>query len=531
MENKALRELYRGSFKLFAMRFIKEVMPGLELEWNWHHDLICDRLERVARGEIPRLLICVPPRSLKSLLCSVLFPAWVLGIRPSDSVLCVSYAQPLAEGFARQSRQIMESAAYKTAFDTRVSREKRAVDLFETTAGGMRIATSVGGTVTGRGGDLIVLDDLMKPEEAASEVGRRNVLDWVRGTLASRPNSKLRARYVCVMQRLHESDIAAEFIGQGWAVLSLPAIAIEAEEHHYNTPLGPEIKRREPGDVLHPEREPLHVLEDLQKQMGTFRFQPQYQQDPVPEEGNIFRTSWVKTYGPGEDHSFNETIQSWDTASKDGQHNDFSVCVTLGIKNDHIYLRHVHREKLTVPDLMGRVIELSKRFNADRVLIEDQASGIALIQLLQRAGFYKAIAFKPKGSKVERLHGVTAMFESGYVLLPESADWLETYLHEMRAFPRGRNDDMVDATTQGLEYLRVNGLEPAITTFYRREVEAERAFREEKSVRMRAPDNGSNRWGFKDGTWINIPDDRIVMVTPENVPSLRLAGWTEEPDD
>lgn len=194
METDALRQLYRGNFAIFAQRFIRVVAPNLELEWNWHHDLICDRLERLARGDILQLLICVPPRSLKSLLCSVLFPAWLLGIRPGEAVLCVSYAQPLAEQFARQTRQIMESEPYRATFSTRVSREKRAADHFETNQGGMRIATSVGGTVTGRGGDIIILDDPMKPEEAVSEAGRRSTLEFVRGTLASRRNSKLRGR-------------------------------------------------------------------------------------------------------------------------------------------------------------------------------------------------------------------------------------------------------------------------------------------------------------------------------------------------
>lgn len=425
MDNELLRQIYRADFGIFAKRFVREVAPNLELEWNWHHDLVCDRLTRLAHNEIQRLLICVPPRSLKSLLCSVLFPAWLLGIRPSEAILCLSYAQPLAEGFARQTRQIMESEAYKATFRTRVSRAKRAADHFETTNGGMRIASSVGGTVTGRGGDTIILDDPMKPEEAVSEASRRSTLEWLGGTLASRPNSKLRVRMLCIMQRLHEQDVAAEFMTHGgWEVLSLPATAVETEEHRFDTILGPQVVRREPGDLLHPEREPQHVLDDLRRQMGSFRYEAQYQQQPVPEEGNLFRRSWVRSYTPAEAHGFDEIIQSWDTAAKEGQHNDYSVCTTWALKRGHSYLLDVHREKLAFPALRDRVIELARRFDARRVLIEDAASGIALIQELQGMGFYKAIPFKPKGGKVERLHGVTPMFESGHVLLPDSAGWL-----------------------------------------------------------------------------------------------------------
>ncbi|MDP9421357.1 MAG: phage terminase large subunit [Pseudomonadota bacterium] len=525
----ALRQLYRESFGIFAQRFIREVAPNLELDWNWHHDLICDRLERLSRGEIQRLLICVPPRSLKSLLCSVLFPAWLLGIRPSEAVLCVSYAQPLAEGFARQTRQVMESQGYKTTFRTRISREKRAAEHFETMQGGMRIASSVGGTVTGRGGDTIILDDLMKPEEAASEAGRRSTLEWLGGTLASRPNSKLRVRMLCIMQRLHEQDVAAELISHGgWEVLSLPAMAVEAEEHIYDTVTGQQVIRRAPGDLLHPEREPQYVLDDLRRQMGSFRFEAQYQQQPVPEDGNLFRRSWVRSYSPAEAQGFDRIIHSWDTAGKDGQHNDFSVGTTWGLKRGHSYLLEVHREKLAFPALRDRVIELARRFEPERVLIEDQASGIALIQELHSMGFYKVIAFKPKGSKVERLHGVTPMFESGHVLLPDAAGWLEAYLHELCAFPRGRHDDQVDSTTQALEWIRTEGQEPGLIGFYRQEFERQRAYAEDRTVRMKAPASVSTVI-LLDGTTISVPPDGMILVTPESARPLRLAGWAEVP--
>ena len=209
------RALMHEDLASFAKRSITEVMPGLALEWNWHLDLMCDRLTRLATGEINKLLICVPPRSLKSLICSVVYPAWLMGRNEGERVLCISYAQPLAEDFARQSRQIVDSSFYKAAFDTRLSSERRAVEQFETTAGGGRIASSVHGTITGRGGDFIILDDPMKPEEAMSELGRKGVLDWMSSTLASRPNSKKNARMLVIMQRLHEDDVAGSLMAQG----------------------------------------------------------------------------------------------------------------------------------------------------------------------------------------------------------------------------------------------------------------------------------------------------------------------------
>ena len=261
------RALMHDDLSSFVKRSIAEVAPGLLLEWNWHLDLICDRLTRLASGEIKRLLICVPPRSLKSLLCSVAFPAWLMGRNDAERLLCISYAQPLAEDFARQHRQIMDSAFYKSVFDTRLSSERRAVDQFETTGGGGRISNSVHGTITGRGGDFIILDDPMKPEEAQSETGRKSVLAWMSQTLASRPNAKKDARSLVVMQRLHEDDVAGTLMTQGgWEQIVLPAMAIGDEEHHYHVAGVPCVVHRAPGEPLHPARESVDVLEQLRRE-------------------------------------------------------------------------------------------------------------------------------------------------------------------------------------------------------------------------------------------------------------------------
>jgi hypothetical protein len=162
------------------------------------------------------------------------------------------------------------------------------------------------------------------------------------------------------------------------------------------------------------------------------------------------------------------------------------------------------------------------------VLIEDQASGIALIQELQSKGFYSVFAFKPKGSKVERLYGATPMFESGHVLLPDAAGWLEAYLHELCAFPRGKHDDQVDSTTQALEWIRTEGLEPGLIGFYRQEVERQRAFTENRTVQMKGPASVSTVI-LMDGTIMSIPPDGMILVTPENARPLRRAGWAEIP--
>lgn len=214
-DEQLFRQFMLTCFAPFARRAIKELKPGWQLAWNWHHDLIASRLKDLSAGRINRLLICVPPRSLKSLICTVCYPAWLAARDAAATTLCMSYSQPLSLDFARQCRQLMDSDFYKEITDTRLSRERRAAEQFETTGGGMRIASSVGGTITGRGGGFVIIDDAMKSETAMSDTGRRSVIEWLRGTVMSRSDDKLTERMLVIMQRLHEEDLAGYLLEQG----------------------------------------------------------------------------------------------------------------------------------------------------------------------------------------------------------------------------------------------------------------------------------------------------------------------------
>lgn len=526
MRDKDLfRVVMTGDLASFAQRAIAEIMPGLALEWNWHLDLIADRLTRLADGRISRLLICVPPRSLKSLLCSVIYPAWLMARNDAERMLCLSYAQPLAEDFARQCRQLMGSHFYCSTFDTRLSPDRRAVEQFETTGGGGRIASSVHGTVTGRGGDFIILDDIMKPEEALSETGRKSVLDWLRDTLISRPNSKRDQRLLVIMQRLHEDDVAGYLMAQGgWEALVLPAIAVEPEEHHFEIAGRPVTVRRAPGDPLHPQRESLATLEQLRRDMGNLTFAAQYQQNPLPTEGNLVKRAWFGVYQPIDLLGMERVIQSWDIGAKTASNHDFSVCTTWGLKAGNIYLLDVWRSKLEMPELCRKVIELSDRFNPERVLIEDKGSGTALMQALRAQYFHKAIGYMPKDDKVVRLGGVTPTIEGGHVHLPQTAPWLDDFLHEICGFPGTKHDDQVDSTSQALHWIREQGDAGGVFEYYRREFEAKRARAEDRTVQLRVP-HGISHVCIRDGTRLAAGADRTVWTTEEDAGPLLLAGF------
>jgi predicted phage terminase large subunit-like protein len=436
---------------------------------NWHLDLVADKLEACRRGQIRRLVINVPPRSMKSILASVAFPAFWLGHDPSAQILCASYGQDLAEKLSLDCRQILSSNWYQTIFPTRLSRTRNAAHEFTTTANGSRMATSVGGVVTGRGADLIIIDDPLKPEEAISDLQRQKVNDWYDSTLFSRLNSKDQGVIVVIMQRLHLNDLVGHLQERGgWEVLSLPAIAEVPEEWRYRTLKGPHTQLRVPGDLLHPEREPQAVLDELRANLGEYDFAGQYQQSPVPKGGALVKENWLMVYDPLQlPEKFAQILLSWDTANKPSEFADFSVCTAWGVKGKAIYLLDVLRKKLDYPGLKQAVKEMSERWRPTRVLIEDKASGTQLIQELTSEGVSGVEGVKPEGDKIMRMHAQTGFFEQGRVYLPSQAPWLEEYRRELLSFPVGRTDDQVDSTSQALKWIHQHGQEPAFLTYIR----------------------------------------------------------------
>src|SRR6266481_3747657 len=246
----------RSDLGYFAERCFYQLNPQAAFLTNWHIQVIAAKLTEVRAGKIRRLIINLPPRHLKSLLASIAFPAWCLGHDPSAQILCVSYAQDLADKLARDCRSIMTSPWYRQIFPTRLAPHRQAVQEFITTRQGYRLATSTGGVLTGRGADLILIDDPLKPEEALSEARRNATNDRYANTLYSRQNDKRRGGIVIIMQRLHEDDLVGHVLGQEpWEVVCFPAIAEAEEVHEIETIWGPQRFTRRQGEALHPARE------------------------------------------------------------------------------------------------------------------------------------------------------------------------------------------------------------------------------------------------------------------------------------
>jgi predicted phage terminase large subunit-like protein len=276
-----------------------------------------------------------------------------------------------------------------------------------------------------------------------------------RAEAASRLNSKQNGVIILVMQRLHQEDLVGEVLErEPWKVLSLPAIAQEDEAYPYKMLFCDHTFQRKAGEALHPERDSLETLKQIRQTIGEYNFQSQYQQSPIPLGGNFIRREWLRFYDELPP-SFVYTLQSWDTASKSGELNDFSVCTTWGVNGQHIYLIDVYRKRLTYPQLKGAVVDLYQEFSPQKLLIEDKSSGTALIQELQLECIYGIESYSPPpgSDKVMRFAAQAIKFEEGRIFLPRQAPWLDEYVREITGFPGGKHDDKVDSTSQALHCL------------------------------------------------------------------------------
>jgi predicted phage terminase large subunit-like protein len=468
-----LAALLRVDFASFVRACFAELYPHTPWASAWHVELVAARLKAVRRRRIRRLIVNLPPRHAKSLLASVAFPAWCLGHEPGLEILCASYAQELADKLSRDCRRIMQSQWYRRVFATRLAPSRQAMAEFETTTQGCRLATSVGGVVTGRGADIILVDDPLKPEEALSEARRRAANEWFDHTLYSRLNDKRSGAIVLIMHRLHEDDLTGHVLEQEeWDHLSLPALAEADEMLTIEQVWGEERIARRRGMALQEEREGVEVLARIRRTIGEYNFAGQYQQAPAPLGGGLVKASWFARYRADElPQRFERVVSSWDTANKATELADFSVCTVWGVMGRHLYLLDVVRERLDYPELKRRVRDEQSRWQADVVLIEDRASGTQLIQELRDEGMHAATSYRPQSDKVMRIWAQTAMIENGFVHLPDRAPWLALYLHELTSFPHGRFDDQVDATAQMLDWFKMASREDPIYALYRRRYE------------------------------------------------------------
>jgi predicted phage terminase large subunit-like protein len=450
-DGRLLQALLRNDFRAFVQKVFLTLTPGQTFIRSWHIDAIAYQLERVRRGEIKRLIINMPPRSLKSIMASVAFPAFILGLDPTRRIICASYSGELAKKHSNDFRAVLDSRWYRSTFPgTRVGPFKNNETEIELTARGFRLAASVGGTLTGRGGDIIIIDDPLKPDDAFSETKRNGANQWFTNTLLSRLDDKRTGAIVVVMQRVHMDDMTGFLTGQSdeWEILNLPAIA----DHDSSVPCweGSPYERKA-GEVLSLQREPLYVLEALKMQIGSDAFSAQYQQMPVPPGGAMIKRHWIVRYNELPPMSERiQVVQSSDTANKGGPQNDWSVCTTwIVARKMRWYLVDVWRGRVDYPALKSVVESLAKQWKAQRVLVEDAGAGIMLVQEL-RARVSGIIGVKPEGDKASRMAVASAKFEAGQAYLPERASWLADLESELFAFPGGKHDDQCDSISQAL---------------------------------------------------------------------------------
>jgi predicted phage terminase large subunit-like protein len=482
-------ERCRRSLRDFIAAAWPLVEPATPFVSNWHIDVMSDHLEAATRGEIKRLVINVPPRHMKSLQVSVFWPAWVWLNHPERRFLYASYAQQLSmthsviarrligskgtrpapggpavggllERFGYQGLlEILFPAAERWALCGDQNQKRR----FENTSSGFRLATSVGGTVTGEGGDILVLDDPHKPEEAQSDITRQGVLDWHDGTWATRLNDAGRGVQVIVMQRLHERDLTGHLLERGgFQHLCLPA---EYEPKHPF--VWPDDPRTEPGEVLWKKKWGYKWLAEKQVELGSYGYAGQYQQRPSPADGGILKRAWWRHHTKlPEPRSL---VISWDMTFKDTDGSDY-VVGQLWIRDlGNKFLVAQIRARLAFTDTLRAVVDLrdytQKRWPGKSlsILVEDKANGPAVINTLKRK-VPGLIAVDPKGGKESRAHAVAPEIESGNIYLPSGhiaapAGYEETpteaFVEECASFPNGAHDDQVDAMSQAL--LRMAG--------------------------------------------------------------------------
>ncbi len=442
-------ELVEKDFPTFIAKTLETVDPSANFLHNWHIDLIAEYLEAARKSQITRLIINMPPRSLKSISVSVAWPAWILGHSPQSRIIAVSYAASLSIKHSLDTRLVINSDWYKRIFpDVKLSHDQNEKHKFTTTRRGFRMASSVGASVIGEGGNFLIVDDPISPAQAMNENWRRHVNNWFDHTFSTRLNNKKSGVIILVMQRLHLDDLSGYLLNKGgWEHLCLPAIASVSRKYSF----GNVTKIFEAGELLHPGRENIRLIERAKLDLGSNAFAAQYQQKPLREEGVMVRRDWLLRYNELPP-KIDKTVQSWDTAIKSGAQHDASVCLTFIESEGKIYLRDALVMRLEYPDLKKRFYAYTQEYRPDVILLEDKSSGQQLIQDIRRETSLPVIATRPKSDKITRFAAVCAMIEAGKLFLPTQAAWLADFEAELFAFPDGAHDDQVDALTQYLDW-------------------------------------------------------------------------------
>lgn len=439
----------KGEFLDFFYRSFKVLFPGRELFKADYIEIIADRLTDCMNGKINRLIINMPPRHMKSTIVSVAFPAFVLGKDPTKAVIVASYSNSLSVKHSLDTRFIILSDFYKEKFPgTKLNKTQNTKTKFQTTQMGFRLATSITGTLTGEGADILIADDPISALQINSEVFRQRVQDWFHHTFMTRLNDRNRSVAIIVMHRLHEDDICGYLsrVSKAWEILSLPCIS-ELEREILLS--GNRRYKFEIGAILNSKYLTHKNIQEIKEEVGSYIFSSQYQQNPISNKNSIIKKEWIKRY---KNELTGKITQSWDTAISNSNNNDYSVCVTFIKHNNDFYIVDVCRDKLLYPDLKRQIILQAQKWKPSSILIENKSSGQILVQELKKSTSLPVISVNVSVGKLDRLYKVTSIIESGRLYLPFSAEWLADFEYEFFSFPNAKNDDQVDCVTQYLNH-------------------------------------------------------------------------------
>ena len=468
----AERSLYH-----FVQQAWPHIRPGVVLELNWHIEAICENLEAATAGIIKRLCINQPPRSLKSICVSVCWPCWSWIAKPETQWMFASYAETLSTRDSVMRRSLISSEWYQKNWGhiVQLSSDQNLKTEFANTRRGIMTSTSVGGSSIGKGGEILVLDDPMNPQEASSDAERMRTNNWIRSSFLNRLNNPMTGVIVNVMQRLHENDPTGMFLEMGgWELLCLPGEAEEYQEIVF--PISGKIVERQVGDLLFPSRLSKEVLEKAKIEYGSYGYAGQIQQRPSPAEGGMLKRQWWRFWYPRgsappepvsiqlSDGSywicpqeelpdkFDESLLSWDLSFKGLATSDYVVGqYWRRLRADKFLVMQVRRQAdfpTTISMIKAMSVECPE---ADCVLVEDKANGPAVIDTLRReiSGF---IAVNPAGGKETRVNAVSPSIEAGNVYLPHPTlfPWVGDFIERASAFPNAKYDDEIDCSTQAL---------------------------------------------------------------------------------
>lgn len=368
IHQKEIKALLRTDLAAFIEKVFTHVDPGAEYLPNWHIDLIAEYLKAAQNGDIQRLIINIPPRHLKSISVSVAFPAWLLGHNPSEQIMCASYSQSLSDKHSLDARLVIESDWYRSLFPyTRLVEDQNTKRKFVTTSRGFRVATSVGGTATGEGGNFLIVDDPVSAQQSDSTLYRENANIWFDRTFYTRLNDKKKGCIIVIMQRFHEDDLTGHLLKQGgWEHLKLPMIASHDEHFSIN---GRVFERKE-GELLHYSRTGEEEIAQTKASLGPYGFAGQYQQNPVPEGGGMFRREWLQYYDKVYPEEFN-CYMLVDPAYTKSQTSDYTSVWVIGAGRDgNIYALDMIRDKLNAREKEDLIFSLHQKYKNIQVYYE-----------------------------------------------------------------------------------------------------------------------------------------------------------------